>query len=140
MRRTPTGRVLCVVASTLTLWASAGAALAQPADEASPEQKLRDFIHYVLINRNDAAELIGQQLLSGDMNAQAFTDLVDSSGEYQRFQNAVGEAMRADAGGSLEETAAALERLYEAGRLERARAPEEIGRNVDLLTGQLQAR
>ncbi|MCC7387401.1 MAG: hypothetical protein IT431_01390 [Phycisphaerales bacterium] len=140
MRRTPTGRVLCVVASTLTLLASAGAALAQPADESSPEQKLRDFIHYVLINRNDAAELIGQQLLSGDMNAQAFTDLVDSSGEYQRFKNAIGEAMRADVGGSLEETAAALERLYEAGRLERARAPEEIGRNVDLLTGHLQAR
>lgn len=140
MRRTPTGRVLCVVASTLTLWASAGAALAQPAEQATPEQKLRDFIHYVLINRNDAAELIGQQLLSGDMNAQAFTDLVDSSGEYDRFKNAIGEAMRSDVGGSLEDTAAALERLYESGRLERARSPEEITKNIGLLTGQLQGR
>lgn len=140
MRRTPTGRVLCIVASTLTLWASAGGACAQPADEATPEQKLRDFIHYILIDRHDAADLIGQQLLAGDLPPQAFTDLVDSSGEYQRFRAALGEAMRADVGGTLEETAAALERRYEEGRLERARSPQEIDRNIGLLTGQLQGR
>lgn len=140
MRRTPTGRVLCVVASTLTLWASSGGALAQPADEATPEQKLRDFIHYILIDRHDAAELIGRQLLAGDLPPQAFTDLVDSSGEYERFRAAIGEAMRAQPGGSLEETAAALDQRYEQGRLERARSPEEIDRNIGLLTGQLVGR
>ena len=140
MRRTPTGRVLCVVASAVTLWASAGSVLAQPADDATPEQKLRDFIHYVLINRNDAAELIGQQLLAGDLPPQAFTDLVDSSGEYQRFRSAIGEAMRSQPGGALEATAAALEDRYEQGRLERARSPQEIDRNIELLTGQLQGR
>ena len=140
MRRTPTGRVLCVVASAVTLWVSAGAAIAQPADEQTPEQKLRDFIHYILIDRLDAADLIGQQLLSGDLPPQAFTDLVDSSGQYQRFRSAIGEAMRTSVGGSLEDTAASLERLYEQGRLERARSPEEIARNIGLLTGQLQGR
>ena len=140
MRRTPSGRVLCVVASTLTLLAASGAALAQADDPASPEQKLRDFIHYVLIDRPDAAELIGQQLLSGDLPPQAFADLVDSSGEFQRFRQAIGEAMRRDVGGSLEATAAALERRYEGGKLERARSPQEIDRNIDLLTGQLQGR
>ncbi|HZW10856.1 MAG TPA: hypothetical protein VFF69_13220 [Phycisphaerales bacterium] len=140
MRRSPTGRVLCVVASALTLWASGGGAVAQPADEASPEQMLKDFIHYVLIARYDAADLVGQQLLSMDLPPQAFTDLLDTSGEYGRFRSAVGEAMRADVGGELESTAAALERLYESGRLERARSPEEITRNIGLLTGHLQSR
>jgi len=122
------------------LWASAAVLRAQPADEASPQQMLKDFIHYVLIARYDAADLMGQQLLSLDMPAQAFTDLLDTSGEYNRFKSAVGEAMRRDPGGQLEATAAALERLYETGRLERARSPDEIARNVSLLTGQLQAR
>jgi hypothetical protein len=140
VRRSPTGRVFCAVASALTLWASVGAAAAQPADEASPEQMLKDFIHYVLIARYDAADLVGQQLLTMELPPQAFTDLLDTSGEYSRFKSAIGEAMRADAGGDLESTAAALERLYESGRLERARSPEEIGRNIGLLTGQLQGR
>lgn len=140
MRRTPSGRVLSVVASTLTLLAASGAAMAQADDPASPEQKLRDFIHYVLIDRPDAAELIGQQLLNGDMPPQAFADLVESSGELQRFRQAIGEAMRRDVGGSLESTAADLEGLFESGKLERARSPQEIERNIDLLTGQLQGR
>lgn len=139
MRRTPSGRVLCVVASTLTFLA-APAALAQADDPASPEEKLRDFIHYVLIDRPDAAELMARQLMNGDLPPQAFADLVDSSGEYQRFRQALGEAMRRDVGGSLEAAAAELEGLYESGRLERARSPQEIARNIDFLTGQLQAR
>lgn len=138
MRRSPTGRVLCVAASVLTLWA--GGLQAQPADDASAEQMLKDFIHYVLIARYDAADLIGQQILEMGLPPQAFTDLLDTTGEYDRFLSAVGEAMRADAAGNLEETAAELERLYEAGRLERARSPDEIARNIDLLTGQLQGR
>lgn len=140
MRRSPTGLFLCVLASVLMLCSTASVLRAQPEEEASPEQMLKDFIHYVLIARYDAADLTGQQLLALDMPAQAFTDLLDTSGEYGRFKSAIGEAMRAETGGSLEATAAELEDLYETGRLERARSPDEIARNVNLLTGQLQGR
>jgi hypothetical protein len=140
VRQTPKGRVLPVLASALTLWACSGPVMAQTDDPETPEARLRDFIHYVLIDRHDAAELMARQLLSGDMPARAFADLVDSSGEDDRFRRAIGEAMRRDVGGSLEDAAARLEGLYEAGRLERARSPSEIERNIDLLTGQLQGR
>lgn len=145
MRQSPIGRVLCVVASLAALWVgsvpAAGQVNGQTADDPeSPEQALRDFIHYVLIDRPDAAELMARQLLNGDLPASAFADLVDSSGEYDRFRRAIGEAMRRDVGGGLEDAAARLARLYEQGRLERARSPQEITRNIELLTEHLQAR
>ncbi len=139
MRVTPTGRILRMVACALMLCISAGSLRAQ-SDEPSNDQLLRDFIHYVKIARYDAAELVGQELLSRDLPAEAFTDLLESSGELKRFRSAVGEAMRADTGGELEATAASLEKLFETGKLNRARSPEEIQRNIGLLTGQLQGR
>ena len=40
----------------------------------------------------------------------------------------------------LEDTAAGLDRLYREGKLERARDPEEIKRNIELLKGKLRGR
>lgn len=140
MRRTPTGHVLGIAATALSLWVSTPALIAQSQQQMSDEQLLKDFIHYVMIARYDAAELVGQQLLGRDLPPEAFTDLIESSGELGRFRSAVGEAMRADAGGDLESTAARLEQLFESGKLDRARSPDEIQRNIDLLLGQLQGR
>lgn len=139
MRSVAPGRLIVV------LWLLAAALAAVPArGQAVPESdadRLRDFIHYTKIARYDAAELMGQQLLSSGMSPEAFADLVEASGESLRFAEAVGLAMRAEGGGSdLEATAGALQRLFERGRLNKARNPAEVERNIALLTGGLQGR
>ncbi len=103
-------------------------------------QALRDFIHYVRIARYDAAVLRGQELLAMDMQAQAFTDVVEGSDELDRFVNAVALAQRAEGQTELEDTAAALESLFNTGKLNRARNDSEIARNIDLLGGNMRGR
>ncbi len=103
-------------------------------------QALRDFIHYVRIARYDAAVLRGQELLAMDMEAQAFTDVVEGSDELDRFTNAVGLAQRAEGQTELEDTAAALENLFNTGKLSRARNDSEIARNIELLGGNMRGR
>ncbi len=128
--------VLCLLAVAVLSVPVRGQAV--PATDAD---RLRDFIHYTKIARYDAAELMGQQLLASGMSPEAFADLVEVSGESLRFAEAVGLAMRAEGGETeLEATAGALQRLFERGRLNKARAPAEVERNIALLTGGLQGR
>ncbi|MCW5775798.1 MAG: hypothetical protein KIS87_05055 [Phycisphaeraceae bacterium] len=139
MRSVAPGRlvvVLCLLSAALV-----GIPVRGQSVPATDADRLRDFIHYTKIARYDAAELMGQQLLASGMSPEAFADLIESSGESLRFAEAVGLAMRAEGGGSeLESTAGALQRLFERGRLNKARAPAEVERNIALLTGGLQGR
>ncbi|MBM93026.1 MAG: hypothetical protein CMJ35_15670 [Phycisphaerae bacterium] len=117
-----------------------GAAVAQLQPESeSPEQLelLRDFIHFVKIARFDVANDIGTRLLDSGLSSEGFVDLIEQSREQQRFEEAVAAGLRVPV---LEPIAAQLESLFRDGKLSRARNPEEIARNIGLLTEGLRAR
>ncbi len=112
----------------------------QPAaNQATDLDLLRDFMHFVRINRNDVADSLGQELLNRKLKGIDFVKLVEVSGELNRFEDTVGRAIRI--GGNVEATAASLSKLYDAGKRERARDPQEIAANIKALTsGQARAR
>ncbi len=118
-----------------TLATLPGTAIAQPAqDERTPDELLANFVHFIKIARFDVAAGEGQALLDAGMTEEAFVDLVDGSGELQRFQEAVAQGLRVD---GLRDIAAQLDAMYRAGRLKRARNPEEIAKNIELLGGNV---
>jgi hypothetical protein len=138
---------MSTLTASLTLMIAAGAmtpasiasAAAQPATNEFEQERtlLNDFIHFVKIARFDVAADLGRQLLDAGLDPEQFVDLVEQSRELDRFEEAVAAAMRVPA---LEPIAAELDALYRNGKLERARNPEEIARNIELLTGGLRAR
>lgn len=118
---------------------------AQPADAAQPtatdarrteltqSEQLSDFLHFVLIARYDVALGLGQELIRAKIEPRAFADLVEKSKDgVGRFQDTVARAMRVP---ELEATAGALLRLYENGKLNRARDPEQVTEAIRLLGG-----
>ncbi len=115
--------------------AIAGSALAQPAEEdRSPEELLSNFIHFVKIARFDVAAGEAAALLDTGLTEEEFVDLVDESGELDRFQSAIAQALRVD---GLEQIAGELNAMYRNGQLKRARNPDQIARNIDLLGGNV---
>ena len=128
----------CAGALTGTATTAIGMTAVQPANDRDAEQTLlRDFIHFVKIARFDVAADLGRQLLDAGLTPEEFVDLVDSSRELGRFEEAVAAGMRVPV---LEPISAQLDKAYRSGKLARARNPEEIARNIDLLTGGLRAR
>jgi len=146
-----TTRNITCLSSALLLMACAGAVsvpaqtafgstnAVQPAnnDHEAELVLLRDFIHFVKIARFDVAADLGGQLLDSGLSPEQFVDLVDSSRELGRFEEAVAASMRVPA---LEPIAARLDSSYRSGKLARARNPEEIARNIEFLTDGLRAR
>lgn len=125
--------------SGVTASAAGATLITQPAssDREAELVLLRDFIHFVKIARFDVAADLGQQLMDSGLSPEEFVDLVDSSRELSRFEEAIAAAMRVPA---LQPVAAELDKAYRSGKLARARNPEEIGRNIELLSGGLRAR
>lgn len=131
--------------SMLTPVAHAGMGLfAQPqtaggaqAEEPKQIDLLRDFIHFVKIARFDVAADLGSRLLDSGISSEEFVDLIEESREQQRFEEAVAAALRVPV---VEPIAAELESLFRQGKLDRARNPDEITRNIGLLTQGLRAR
>jgi len=105
--------------------------------ERSPTQLLEDFIHFVLIANYEVAGGVGRELLASGLSDGEFVDLIDGLRERDRFDKALARAARVE---QLEDVAAALETLYRRGKLARSRNPEEIARNIEMLTGQLLQR
>src|SRR5690606_35847562 len=66
-----------------------------------------------------------------------FVDIVGETGEEGRFLDALRGLINEP---GAEPTAASLMRLHEEGRLAKARDPEEIARNIQLLEGNLRNR
>lgn len=93
---------------------------------------LRDFIHFTKIARYDAAASYARQLLDAGLPATKFVDLVEGSGELDRFEETLGRAERVP---DLAALVGQLRQLYSRGKLERVRDPQEISRNIALLTG-----
>ncbi len=117
----------------------AHAASGQPETEAQQQRLglLKDFIHFVKIARFDVASDLGNRLLDSGITPEQFVDLVENSREQQRFEEAVAAGMRVPV---LEPIAARLDSMFRDGKLARARNPDEIARNIALLTEGLRAR
>lgn len=105
--------------------------------KATDADLLKDFIHYVRIARYDLAAGRGQELIDRALAPDAFVKLVEDAQEVARFQETAVRAMRFP---ELEPIAAKLYNAFEQGKLSRARNPEEITRNIEMLTGTIQGR
>ncbi|MBX3358858.1 MAG: HEAT repeat domain-containing protein [Phycisphaeraceae bacterium] len=104
--------------------------LAQPQND--DVRLLKDFIHYVLINQGDQAKSTAAALMDRGLTPTEFAKLVESSGEASRFQKAVIDAGRFP---DLEPFSAKLLAAYERGKLDQARDPGEISKNIGMLVG-----
>jgi hypothetical protein len=100
-------------------------------------QVLRDYIHYVRVDSFDVAAGTGKKLLDLNLKPTEFVDLVEKSGEESNFNDVMFRAMRRP---EIEPVAAAMLKLFERGKLERVRDPQEIARNIQLLNGNLGQR
>jgi HEAT repeat protein len=112
-------------------------AAAQADAERSNEELLANFIHFIKIARYDVAAGEAGTLLDSGITPEQFVDLVDASGELDRFQSSVARALRVEA---VQDVAARLDEMYRTGRLQRARNAEEIARNIGLLSGTMGER
>ncbi|MEC9372340.1 MAG: HEAT repeat domain-containing protein [Planctomycetota bacterium] len=104
----------------------------------SNEQLLEDFIYYVYINQVELAEAHANALLQRGMTPQQFVGMIEDSAKLRRrFDEGIRQAMFKP---GLEDVAAQLTQLFEEGKRARARDPEEISRNIRLLTENPRAR
>ncbi len=120
--------------------AKAAPAAAEPSakeQHAKDAELINDFVHYVLIDRADAAKAMGQGLLDRKLSPAEFTKLVDTTTGYKRFSDAVARAGRTPA---LEPVAGALLKAYEGGQLEQARDPGAIAASIQMLSGDMRQR
>ena len=131
----------CPIASGMlpaALAVGSSMAIAQPeAGDRSAEELLANFVHFVKIARFDVAAGEATALLASGISDVDFVELVDGSGDLDRFQSAVAQAMRVD---EVQGIATELDALYRSGRLKRARDPDEISRNIKLLNGTVGER
>lgn len=143
MRPLSLARVI-VLASLVTALAPAGlpgVGIAMAQDERQQELRqqelLKDFIHYVRIDRADLAMAVGQELLGLGLSGPEFADLIEGSNQLERFEQAAPKGMRM---GDLESTAAELLSLYQRGKLERARLADEITESIEMLMSSARGR
>ena len=110
-------------------------ALAQ--NEPDPAELVQDFVHYVRIDQHELAADLGQQLLDSGLDARQFVALVEDALRGSEFTDAVIMARRPVNRPALRRIAQELDKLFEDGRRARARDPNEIARNINLLGGTL---
>ena len=105
----------------------AAAQNAQP----SANQLLDDFRHYVITRQDELAEATARALLARGLSPEEFVGLVqDSRFGEEGFENALRRGLFIP---SVEDAAAQLEQLYQQGRRDKARNPDEIARTIALL-------
>ncbi|MBX3365314.1 MAG: hypothetical protein KF866_11190 [Phycisphaeraceae bacterium] len=121
---------------------AAGQAPVQPTPSSlNDAELLRDFVHYVLIDDYrlagaHAEELIKRFPMDGEGPIR-FIENVERHEEGDRFAAAVQGARNVEATRAMAEH---LDNLYETGRRSRARRPDEIARNIELLKGDARGR
>lgn len=159
--------VLAVVIAAGTTWSAAMAqtavaadtkadAKAAPADTAKPmrgdptplpsatkksteRELLDDFVHYVNIDQRAAAAGAGQELLDRKLKAQQLLEVVETTigNDKSRFEAALTKAMKIT---ELEPIGAQIAKAYEQGKMERARDPQEIAKNIQDLKGTVRGK
>ena len=127
----------------------ADAAARALAEKSGDEQLVKDFIHYVRIDRTDLAGQFAAALLSkvekpyGTAAAgtgiplDKFVSLIEGTGETPRFEDAVIRGQRSP---TLADTASKLSRAYDAGKLTIARNVDQIQAAIEQLTGTQRQR
>ncbi|RMH14493.1 MAG: HEAT repeat domain-containing protein [Planctomycetota bacterium] len=127
-------RIAALVALQATIGLAGSPALAQAQSEDSNEALLEDFEHFMLIANYELAADKGTELMNRGLTPVEFVDLVERSRNLRRYEQALARAMNV---AELEDLAALMERTFRQGKLDRARNPEEVARNIQLLTGTL---
>ncbi len=142
--RRRSSRALAAALSAPLLFGIAGApapAVAQSNGqpvEREAKQLLDDFTHFVFIRNDDLAAAYGQAVLDLGLSPMEFVAVVEDDPRLgERFEESTRQALVIDA---VEPVAAELRELFEAGQLERARDPQQIARNIQLLTGNPRAQ
>jgi hypothetical protein len=102
----------------------------------TPQQLVEDFIHYTRIARFDLAGASLEEALAANPSNADVVAMVEA-GDVGRFEETIQRAIRV---ASLEATAGRFYRAYEAGRLERARSPEQIAQAIKDLTSNARGR
>ncbi len=126
-----------VGATTVETRAAEDSAVVPAAPQVSDAQLLEDFCHYVLIANHELAKANAQALLDRKLEPAKMMAIVEDSVTMQeRFDRAYRRALLVP---DLEPLAGALNRIYEDGRLSRARNPQEIAKNIAMLTGNPRA-
>lgn len=98
-------------------------------------RRVDDFIHYVNIAQFTLAEAEANALIEMGLQPAEFLAIVeDSPNRFERFERAYRRALAVD---QLEDEAARLWALYEGGKSARSRDPNEVMRNISLLTGDV---
>lgn len=118
----------------VTLMSGVAFGQAEPADV---EQQVRDFIFYVNINRDDAALAVAQELLNSGMTPQEILEVIEGERLWGDLQEALGKAGRR---AELEPISGDIVIMLRDARLQRARDPGEIERNIEALTGPLRGK
>ncbi|MGQ0629345.1 MAG: hypothetical protein ACT4PL_14755 [Phycisphaerales bacterium] len=105
---------------------------------------LDDFVHFVRIDRFDLAKAYGEALLkmlpkplgtaegAGAIKAKDFLRLLEDPAKLRGFEQAASQALRSP---DLEPVAAKLMKAYSSSKLGLAREPDEITKNIQLLSG-----
>lgn len=136
----PSATALIAAASFASLVLSVGTpatALAQTGAPAASDKRpdnaslLSDFVHYTRIANYELALSYGNELASHNLKNSDFVALIEGSGDVGLVEETLQRALRVQ---SLEPVAASFIKAYETGKLERARNPEQITKNITLLT------
>lgn len=99
---------------------------------------LDDYRHYILTRQDTLAEASAVALLQRGLTAEEFVGLVeDLRFGVDGFETAVRKGLFIP---SLESVSAKLEQLYQQGKRDKARNPDEIAHNISLLTGNQRGR
>lgn len=113
-----------------------GAALAQD-EEPDLRTQLRDFVFFVNIHQAEAATGTANAIFARGLTPRELLEAVEEHNLETEVDEALGKALRRD---ELEPIAARMLKMLNDGRLQRARDPNEIQRNIEGLTGGLRQR
>lgn len=135
----PIRALLIAVAAFAAILPATTPAMAQQGARVSDsfENLMRDFVHYIRIDKPDLAADIGQVILAKGMTARDFSAAIEDANLYSDFEDALGKALQYP---ELEPVIAQMDRLYVEGKRAEARDPQEISRNINLLVANQRAR
>ena len=106
-------------------------------EEPDLKSQLRDFIFYVNVHQADAAAGTATEILGQGLSPRELLELVEESDIQDELDEALAKALRR---AEIEPIAAKIVTMLSDGRLQRARDPNEIERNIKGLTGDLRER
>jgi len=129
---------LALTGAAAALGTATPAEARQNAAQPTAQQLLSDFNHYVLIRNDELALANARALLDRGMEPTEFVALIEDAGrEAERFEDAIRRAMVVPA---LDDAAGELFKMFEQGKLDRARDPNEIAQNIQFLIQNPRAR